>query len=70
MLDILFDQEYVLDAAIEEAAKDARAEGEAKGVLNSLRSLMENLKFTAEQAMAALNIPENERDKYMSLLGK
>ena len=72
MLDILFDQEYVLDAAIEEAKRDAKAEGEAKGraegLMNSLRSLMENMKLTAEQAMAALNIPSDEYEKYRELL--
>ena len=48
------------------------AEGLTKGhterALSDLRSLMETLGLTIEQAMAALKVPENERQKYMDLL--
>lgn len=60
MLDVLFDQEYVVDAAIAEAKR----EGEARGILN----LMKDLKMTAEQAMEALSIPSEEYEKYKKLL--
>ena len=45
-----------------------RAEGHAERALSDLRNLMETLGLTIEQAMAALKVPENERQKYMDLL--
>ena len=48
------------------------ARGIAKGItsntLQSIRSLMETLRFTALQSMDALKIPEEEREKYMKML--
>ena len=35
---------------------------------NSIRELMQNMKWTAEQAMKALGIPETEQAKYLSML--
>lgn len=35
---------------------------------NAISNLMKNLHLTAEQAMAALGIPEEEHEKYMNLL--
>jgi len=45
-----------------------RAEGHAERALPDLRNLMETLGLTIKQAMAALKVPENERQKYMDLL--
>ena len=45
-----------------------RAEGHAERALSDLRNLMETLGLTIEQAMAALKVPEGERQKYMDLL--
>jgi hypothetical protein len=45
-----------------------RAEGHTERALSDLRSLMETLGLTIEQAMAALKIPEGERQKYLDLL--
>lgn len=42
--------------------------GMEKGMENALRNLMYNLKMTAEQAMAALSIPQNEYEKYKAIL--
>ena len=42
--------------------------GIAKGTLRSIRNLMETLQLTAEQAIDALKIPEEEREKYMKML--
>lgn len=48
------------------------ARGIEKGItsntLRSVRNLMETLQLTAEQAMDALKIPEEEREKYMKML--
>ena len=37
-------------------------------LLSAIQHLMETLNLTAEQAMAALKIPETERPKYTSML--
>ncbi|MDE7242596.1 MAG: hypothetical protein K2O18_01280 [Oscillospiraceae bacterium] len=47
-----------------------RAEGIVENTLVSIRNLMETLSLTIEQAMAALKVPESERQKYIDLLGK
>ena len=47
---------------------EGRVKGQAERALSDLRSLMETLGLTMEQAMAALKIPENERQKYIELL--
>ncbi|NCE65611.1 DUF4368 domain-containing protein [Pseudoflavonifractor sp. 524-17] len=44
------------------------AKGHAERALSDLRNLMETLGLTIEQAMAALKVPEGERQKYMDLL--
>lgn len=36
--------------------------------LQSIQSLMETLQLTADQAMAALKIPEKDREKYIEML--
>jgi hypothetical protein len=36
--------------------------------LNAIRNLMETLKLTAEQAMEALKVPEEEKAKYAGML--
>ena len=38
------------------------------GTLNAIRKLMETLKLTAEQAMEALKVPEEEKVKYTGML--
>lgn len=42
--------------------------GMEKGILNSIRNLMDSMKLTAEQAMAALRVPESEYKKYEDML--
>ena len=68
MLDILFDQEYVVDAAIAEAKREGEARGKAEGEARGILNLMKNHKMTAEQAMEALSIPSEEYEKYKKLL--
>ena len=46
------------------------AKGEAKGVLNSLHNLMDSMNWTIEQAMSALKISDEDRQKYQELLSK
>lgn len=42
--------------------------GREKGIANSLLNVMSNLEMTAEQAMEVLNIPQNEHEKYKTML--
>ena len=51
-----------------EGLAEGRAEGHVERALSDLRNLMETLGLTIEQAMAALKVPEVERQKYMDLL--
>ena len=51
-----------------EGKAEGRAEGKAEGILTSLKSLMETMSCTIEQAMAAMKVPEDERDKYAELV--
>ena len=59
-----------------EAREEAREEGREKGRLEgidqsrveSIKSIMETLKLTAQQAMDALKIPKGEQGKYMARL--
>ena len=52
----------------EKGVAEGMAKGRADGILSSIKSLMETMNFSIEQAMAALKVPENERQKYMDLL--
>ena len=42
--------------------------GKERGVIDSIRNLMKNMKLSAEQAMDALGIPKSEHKKYMTML--
>ena len=42
--------------------------GKEKMLLSNIRSLMETLKLTAEQAMDALKIPKGDQEKYQKKL--
>lgn len=52
--------------------KRGKAEGKAEGkivtTLANLRSLMETVGWSAEQAFDALKIPQEEREKYSKML--
>lgn len=47
-----------------------RAEGRIETTLTHIRNLMDSMDFTVEKAMAALQIPDEERTKYAELLAK
>ena len=53
-----------------EGMEKGRAEGIMLGVTNNIKQLMVNLKMTAEQAMNALGIPQQEQAEYMKLIGQ
>ncbi|WP_207645507.1 hypothetical protein [Marvinbryantia formatexigens] len=51
-------------------SKGVEEKGIEIGTLRAIQNLMETLKMTAEQAMAALKIPDSEKGKYSNLLKK
>lgn len=42
--------------------------GRSEGMLGAVRSLMDTMKLSARQAMAALKIPEDEYGKYEQMI--
>ena len=51
-----------------EAREEAREEGIDQTRIESIKSIMKTLKLTVEQAMDALQIPKDDRAKYMARL--
>ena len=68
----LFNEEWIAEVhdynVREEGREEGLKEGLDKGFAASLRNLMKNAGWTIEQAMAALGIPADERDKYVGLV--
>ncbi len=54
----------------EKGIKEGKKEGIREGILSSIQNLMESMGWSAEQAMAALKIPEPEQSQYVSGLKK
>ena len=53
-----------------EGRAEGRVEGMTNGILSSIKNLMETMGLPMEQAMAALKVPETEKQKYIDLLEK
>ncbi len=53
---------------IDKSNEIAKVEGKAEGKLESIRALMNNLNFTAEQAMESIGIPKSEYKIYLDKL--
>ena len=51
-------------------SKGVEEKGIQKGILLSIRNLMETMGWLAEQAMEGLKIPEEEKRKYLDELKK
>lgn len=49
-------------------SKGVEEKGIEIGTLRAIQNLMETLKMTAEQAMAALKVPDSDKEKYSSML--
>ena len=58
----------VMCEAVEEYAEKRAAICREETLVESVRNVMNNLKISAEQAMKALDIPESEYPKYLSML--
>lgn len=50
--------------------KEGMQEGMIDGILTSVKNLMESMGWTAEQAMDALKISQEDRNKYAGMLKK
>lgn len=61
-------EEKGIAIGMERGLKAGMEAGMEAGMLQAIKSLMDTLKLPAEQAMAALKIPENEQFKYASRL--
>ncbi|MBQ4537165.1 MAG: hypothetical protein II994_06060 [Lachnospiraceae bacterium] len=57
-----------LAEGMEKAMAEGRAEGRAVNMLHNLSMLMKNLQMTAEEAMNVLEIPGEEREKYLQMM--
>ena len=51
-----------------EGMEKAMEEGRAVNMLHNLSMLMKNLQMTAEEAMNVLEIPDEEREKYLQMM--
>ena len=51
-------------------SKGVEEKGIQKGILLSIRNLMETMRWPVEQAMEGLKIPEEEKSKYLDELKK
>ncbi len=58
----------IMSEAVERYAKKYSEGQYDKGIIDSIKNLMKNLKMTAEQAMDAIGVPQSERKKYMTML--
>lgn len=56
--------------ALEKLIEDGKKEGMQEGRLTSVKNLMESMGWTAEQAMDALKISQEDRNKYAGMLKK
>ena len=54
--------------AIEDMREDARNEGARETLVRNVRSMMKNLRISAEQALEALDVPQSERATYIAML--
>jgi hypothetical protein len=57
-----------INAAVNDAVNDTTNKVEAETQLSNIRNIMTELKYTAEQAMDLLKIPQQNRAMYMSKL--
>ncbi len=60
--------EIAAEEAAEKAAKKAVADTEKKMGLEYIRNLMKTMKLTAQEAMDALQVPEDKQKEYLPLI--
>ncbi|MDO5297421.1 MAG: hypothetical protein Q4F00_12485 [bacterium] len=60
----------LLKKSFEKGRTEGRSEGRIEGISASIRNLMETMNLTLTEAMNALKIPDDERQKYIEELSK
>lgn len=68
MLMTLFDEEQIMKNHDADLTREVTREVTNSTIITNIRSIMENLAYTVEQAMEILNIPTEKRAYYKSLL--
>lgn len=53
---------------MEDMRNEATEKATENTLLQTIRNLMETLKLTSDEAMAAMKIPDADREKYLSRL--
>ena len=61
-------KEVNMCVAIEDMKKEAAEKAANKTMVDAVKNLMKNLKFTAEQAMDALGIAKEDRNSLLQML--
>ena len=64
----LFDQDYITELLGLEREQKGLEQGLEQGRFQSFFNVMQNLKFSAEQALDAIGMDVSERDKYITML--
>jgi len=59
-----------MEKGMEKGIAKGMEKGIAKALTDAIRSLMKSTKWSVDQAMTALEVPEEERPKYRELLGQ
>ena len=60
----------LLEMMLQDARDEAFAKGQFLQTIDNLKRLMRKMNMTLDEAMNVLEIPENERSKYISALEK
>jgi predicted transposase YdaD len=56
------------EVGLEQGHELGREEGVLSGMLSCVRSLMETMGWTAQEALKNLKVPEEERARYLAML--
>ena len=59
-----------LQQGLRQGLQQGLREGEENGLLTALKNLMASMNMTAEEAINALRIPEEEKQKYLAKLAQ
>ncbi len=57
-----------IEKEFEKGRNEGRNEGRKDAIVDNIKSLMQNMKWTAQQAMKALGISDSDQSKYIALL--
>ena len=58
----------ILEEMRDEAMRKGMEKGAEQNLLDNVRSLMEGVGWTAQQALDTLKVPESDRAKYLAML--